>query len=145
MEYRNKKARKDYYIEKTYETGIVLTGNEIKSIREGRVNFTDSFARIKEGELWLENLHISPYEKGFNYDYNPKRARKLLMHKYEIRRLEGKITEKGYTLVPLSLFINDKGLAKIVLALAKGRRSYEKRDKIKERDADREMDRAIRR
>ncbi|MBN2018295.1 MAG: SsrA-binding protein SmpB [Candidatus Cloacimonetes bacterium] len=145
MEYRNKKARKDYYIEKTYETGIVLTGNEIKSIREGRVNFTDSFARIKEGELWLENLHISPYEKGFNYDYNPKRARKLLMHKYEIRRLEGKITEKGYTLVPLSLYINDKGLAKIVLALAKGRRSYEKRDKIKERDADREMDRAIRR
>lgn len=145
MEYKNRKASKDYYIEKTYETGIVLTGNEIKSIREGRVNFTDSYARIKDGELWLENLHISPYDKGFNYDYDPKRTRKLLMHKYEIYRLEGKITEKGYTLIPLSLYIDEKGLAKLTLALAKGKRAYEKRDKIKARDAAREMDRAMRR
>ncbi len=141
MEYKNKKAAKDYYIEKTFETGIVLTGNEIKSIREGRVNFTDSYARVKEGELWLENLHISPYDKGFNYDYNPKRARKLLMHKYEINRLDTKIAEKGYTLIPLSLFINDNGLAKIIIGLAKGKHTYEKRDKIKARDAEREMDR----
>jgi len=140
MEFKNKKAAKDYYIEKTYETGIVLTGNEIKSIREGRVNFTDSYARVKEGELWLESLHISPYEKGYNYDYNPKRSRKLLMHRYEINRLERKIVEKGYTLIPLSLFINENGLAKIILALAKGKRAYEKRDKIKARDAEREMD-----
>jgi len=145
MEFKNKKAAKDYYIEKTYETGIVLTGNEIKSIREGRVNFTDSYARVKEGELWLENLHISPYDKGFNYDYNPKRPRKLLMHKYEINRLDSKIAEKGYTLIPLSLFINDSGFAKIIIGLAKGKRVYEKRDKIKARDAEREMDRARKR
>ncbi|MCD6329040.1 MAG: SsrA-binding protein SmpB [Candidatus Cloacimonetes bacterium] len=145
MEFKNKKAAKDYYIEKTYETGIVLTGNEIKSIREGRVNFTDSYARVKEGELWLENLHISPYDKGFNYDYNPKRPRKLLMHKYEINRLDSKIAEKGYTLIPLSLFINDSGFAKIIIGLAKGKRGYEKRDKIKARDAEREMDRARKR
>ena len=142
MEFKNKRAAKDYYIEKTFETGIVLTGNEIKSIREGRLNFTDSYARVKEGELWLESLHISPYDKGFNYDYNPKRPRKLLMHKYEINRLDSKIAEKGYTLIPLSLFINDNGLAKIIIGLAKGKRSYEKRDKIKARDAEREMDRA---
>jgi len=145
MEFKNKKAAKDYFIEKTYETGIVLTGNEIKSIREGRVNFTDSYARVKEGELWLESLHISPYDKGFNYDYNPKRPRKLLMHKYEIDRLESKVIEKGYTLIPLSLFINENGLAKIILGLAKGKRAYEKRDKIKARDAEREMDRAMNR
>ncbi|MDP8242414.1 MAG: SsrA-binding protein SmpB [Candidatus Celaenobacter antarcticus] len=145
MEFKNKKAARDYYIEKTYEAGIVLTGNEIKSIREGRVNFTDSYARVKEGELWLENLHISPYDKGFNYGYNPKRPRKLLMHKYEIHRLENKTAEKGYTLIPVSLFINENGLAKIIIGLAKGRRAYEKRDKIKARDADREMDRAMRR
>jgi len=145
MEFKNKKAAKDYYIEKTYETGIVLTGNEIKSIREGRVNFTDSYAWVKEGELWLENLHISPYDKGFNYDYNPKRPRKLLMHKYEINRLDSKIAEKGYTLIPLSLFINDSGFAKIIIGLAKGKRVYEKRDKIKARDAEREMDRARKR
>ncbi len=142
MEFKNKRAAKDYYIEKTFETGIVLTGNEIKSIREGRLNFTDSYARVKEGELWLESLHISPYDKGFNYDYNPKRPRKLLMHKYEINRLDSKIAEKGYTLIPLSLFINDNGLAKIIIGLAKGKRTYEKRDKIKARDAEREMDRA---
>jgi len=143
MVFRNKKAEKDYYIEKTYEAGIVLNGNEIKSIREGRVNFTDSYARIINGEIWLESLHISPYDKGFNYDYNPKRKRKLLMHSYEITRLDNKVKERGYTLIPLKLYINENGLAKIELALAKGKRSYEKRDKIKARDADRDLNRTI--
>lgn len=143
MVFRNKKAEKDYYIEKTYESGIVLTGNEIKSIREGRVNFTDSYARIINGELWLDNLHISAYDKGFNYDYNPKRRRKLLMHSYEIKRLDNKVKERGYTLVPLKLYINENGLAKIELALAKGKRSYEKRDKIKARDAERDLHRSV--
>ena len=142
MEFRNRKAKRDYQILKTLEVGIVLTGNEIKSIRVGKLNFKDSYAMIKNGEVWLYNLHISPYIKGSYQDYSPTRNRKLLLNKHEIKRFEKKVQEQGLTLIPIRLYINENSLAKIELALAKGKREYEKRDKIKEREAYREMESA---
>ena len=142
MEFRNRKAKRNYQILKTLEVGIVLTGNEIKSIRAGKINFKDSYAAIKNGEVWLYNLHISPYNKGSYQDYSPTRIRKLLLNKHEINRLEKKIQEKGFTLIPIRLYINEKSLAKIELAIAKGKREYEKREKIKEREAHKEMESA---
>jgi len=139
----NRKARHDYHIEETYEVGIALKGTEVKSLRTGKANLKDSFARVDNGELILCKMHISPYEKGNQFNHEPERERKLLMHKSEIRRLIGKTAEKGYALIPLRAYFNERGRAKIELALAKGKRQYDKRQDIAERDANREMRRAL--
>ncbi len=141
---RNRKAIHDYFILETYEAGIVLTGTEIKSVREGRVNLRDGYAKIEGGELWLYNVHISPYERGSFYNHDPLRPRKLLLRKEEIKRLLGKTKEKGLTLVPLSVYIKDNRWAKVEVALAKGKKQYDKRAAIAERDAQRAMERARR-
>jgi SsrA-binding protein len=140
---QNKKARHDYHIEDTYEAGIVLTGTEIKSVRAGKVNLKDSFARIKDGEVWLYNMHISPYEQGNRFNHDPLRTRKLLLNRAEISRLIGLTKEKGYSLVPLRLYLKG-GFAKLELALAKGKKLYDKREDLKRKDAKREMERALR-
>ena len=142
---QNRKARHDYFILDTLECGIVLTGTEIKSVRAGNLNLKDSYASIDKGELWLVGLHISPYEKGSYYNHEPERTRKLLANRIEIVRLVGKTKEKGLTLVPLSIYIKDGRRAKVELALAKGKTAYDKRDSIAERDAKRDIDRAVRR
>lgn len=141
VEIRNRKAKRDYQIFQKIEAGIVLTGNEIKSIRAGKVNFLDSYAMIENEEVWLHNLHISPYDKGSYQDYSPDRKRKLLLNKHEILRLERKVLERGFTIIPLRLYINKKGLAKIEISLAKGKKAYEKREKIREQDVQKEMKR----
>jgi SsrA-binding protein len=140
----NRKARHDYFIEETYEAGLALTGTEVKSLRAGKANLQDSFARVENGEVLLYNMHISPYEKGNRFNHDPKRVRKLLLHKSEIRRLIGKTQEKGLTLVPLKVYFNPRGLAKLELALARGKKLYDKREAMAERDAKREMEKAMR-
>lgn len=139
---RNKKARHDYFIEETFEAGIELVGTEVKSIRGGKVNIRDSFARVDRGELYLYNMHISPYEKGNIYNRDPLRTRKLLVHKREIRRLVGYTQQKGLTLVPLAVYIT-RGLVKVEMAVARGKKSYDKRDAMAERDAKRRIERAV--
>ena len=138
---RNKKGRHDYFIVSTYEAGIVLRGTEVKSIREGRLNFKDSHARIKNSELWLIGMHISPYEKGNINNHNPLRIRKLLMHSSEIERLKKSTDEKGLTIIPLSLYLK-QGKVKIELGLAKGKHLFDKRQDNVSRDAKREMEHA---
>ena len=138
---QNRKARHDYHILETYEAGMVLKGTEVKSLRAGRANLKDSFARVQDGELWLENMHISPYEQGNRFNHDPTRARKLLMHKGEIMRLWGKSRERGLAMIPLRVYFKD-GRAKVELALAKGKKLYDKRDDIAKRDAEREIARA---
>lgn len=138
----NRKARHDYHILETYEAGMVLRGTEVKSLRQGRANLKDSFARIEGEEIFLHNLHISPYEFGSVAEQDPTRTRKLLLHKKEIKRLLGKIAERGLTLIPLRLYFKQE-LAKVELALAKGKRSYDKRQDLKKREADREIERAV--
>lgn len=130
----NRKARHDYEIVETYEAGIVLKGTEVKALREGRANLKDSYAKIKNGEIFLINAHISPYAYGNLNNHEPERERKLLMHKREIMRLLGKVKERGYTLIPLSLYFNDRNRVKVELALAKGKSAYDKREAIKRRD-----------
>lgn len=137
----NKKISRDYNILETYEAGIALKGSEVKSIREGRVSFTDSFVRIKKGEAWLSNLHITPYSQGTG-DYNPKRDRKLLLHKREIKKLTGALPQKGLTLLPLRIYFK-RNKVKLQIGLAKGKRKYDKREAIKRRDIEREMRREI--
>jgi SsrA-binding protein len=139
---RNKKARHDFFIEETYEAGIILKGTEIKSIREGKVNFKDSFALVENGEVFLYNMHISPYSHGNRENHEPERIRKLLLHKRQIRNLIGKTKLKGYTLVPLSLYIANN-LCKVELALAKGKNVRDKRHDIAEKTAQREIERAF--
>jgi SsrA-binding protein len=141
---QNRKARHDYFILDTLECGIVLTGTEIKSVRAGNLNLKDSYASIEKGALWLVGMHISPYEKGSYYNHEPERERKLLVNKHELIRLNGKTREKGLTLVPLSVYIKEGRRAKVELALAKGKTTYDKRDAIAERDAKRDMARAVR-
>ena len=138
MEILNRKARYDYFIEDEYEAGIVLTGTEIKSIREGKVNLKDSYAIIRNNELYLLNTHISSYEKGNIFNHDEDRTRKLLMHKKEILKLNNKITLEGYTLIPLKVYFK-KGRAKVLIGLCKGKKNYDKRDAIKKRDTEREM------
>lgn len=116
----NRKARHDYFIHDTYEAGIALTGTEVKSLRRGRVNVKDSFCRLEGGEVWLEAMHISPYEQGNRFNHDPLRTRKLLLHKYEILKLIGKVKEKGYTLIPLNLYFK-KGRVKVTVALVTGK------------------------
>jgi len=140
---QNRKASHDYFIEETYEAGMVLKGTEIKSIRAGRVNLKDSFARVEDGEVFLYNMHISPYEQGNRFNHDPLRTRELLLHKDEIRKLIGATKEKGYTLIPLKVYIRN-GFAKVELALAKGKKLYDKRQAMAKRDAQREIERALR-
>lgn len=139
---RNRKARHEYQIEDTYEAGIVLTGTEIKSIRQGRVNLKDSYALIDDGEVYLLNMHISPFEQGNRFNHDPTRTRKLLLHKEEINKLIGLTKQKGFTLVPLDLHLR-RGFAKVQLALAKGKKLHDKRESIARRDADREIRRQL--
>lgn len=140
----NKKARHDYFIEDTYEAGIVLTGTEIKSVRMGKVSIKESYAKIDGGEVMLLGMNISPYEQGNRFNVEPLRPRKLLLHKQEIRKLIGYTTQKGLTLVPLQMYINEKGLAKIEIGIARGKKNYDKRDDIAKRDAERRMQQVMR-
>lgn len=139
----NKKARHDYFIEDTYEAGIVLTGTEIKSIRAGRVSLKESYARVENGEVIVYSMNISPYEHGNIYNVDPMRPRKLLLNKREIRKIEQALTREGLTLIPLFLYINEKGLAKLSIGVARGKKLYDKRQTIAKRDAGRRMDRAV--
>ncbi|MGE5351862.1 MAG: SsrA-binding protein SmpB [Acidobacteriota bacterium] len=138
----NRKARHEYAIIQTYEAGIVLQGTEVKSIRQGKANLLDSYATLKEGELWLVNSHISVYDQGSINNHDPLRTRKLLLNKSEIRKLIGKVKEKGLTLVPLRLYLKN-GKVKVELALAKGKKVYDKREDIAKRDFNREMERRV--
>ena len=140
----NKKARHDYFIEEVYEAGIVLTGTEIKSIRAGRVSIKESYAKIENGEMIVYGMNISPYEQGNRFNVDPIRPRKLLLHKQEIRKLIGYTTLKGLTLVPLTVYINEDGRAKMEIAVARGKKLYDKRDDIAKRDAERRMAKAAR-
>jgi SsrA-binding protein len=139
---QNKKARYDYDIIEVIEAGMVLVGTEVKSLREGRANLKDSYARIKNGELYLVQAHISPYTHTHYDNHDPERVRKLLVHKRELKRLTGKTQEKGLTLVPLKIYFKE-GKAKVELALASGKKSYDKRETLKRKDQKREMERAI--
>jgi len=139
----NPKAYHDYYIEDKYEAGLVLTGSEIKSVRAGRVNLRDSFVLIKDGEAWLMNAHIAPYKQAGRQNHDPRRPRKLLLHRYQINRLMGRVQEKGYTIVPLRMYLKGRW-AKVEIALARGKKLYDKRRAIAEREAERRIRRALR-
>ena len=139
----NKKARHDYFIEEVYEAGIVLTGTEIKSVRAGRVSIKESYAKIEKGEMIIYGMNISPYEQGNRFNVDPLRPRKLLLHKQEIRKLIGYTTMKGLTLVPLNMYINEDGRAKMELAVARGKKNYDKRDDMAKKDAARKIDQAM--
>ena len=138
----NRKARRDYFIVDEYEAGLVLKGTEVKSLRQGRANLKDSYARIKDGEVFVYQMHIAPYPFAFYDNHDPLRPRKLLLHKQQIKRLYGKVNEKGHSLVPLRLYFKG-GKVKILLALAKGKRKYDKREAIKRRDEQRDLEREI--
>ncbi len=138
----NRKAYHDYSIEETHEAGVVLTGTEIKSVRAGSVNLKDSYAQVKNGEMWLFNVHISPYEPASRQNVDPDRTRKLLLHRGEINRLMGRVQEKGLTMIPLRMYLK-KNRAKVELALVRGKRQYDKREAIAKRDTDREIQRAL--
>jgi SsrA-binding protein len=140
----NRRARHDFHIEETFEAGLALTGSEVKSLRAGKAQLKDSYGRIVRGEVWLFNAHISPYAAAAQFGHEPTRARKLLLHRRQIAHLIGKVKERGLTLVPLRLYFKD-GRAKVELALARGKKLYDKREATKEREAKREMDRALKR
>ncbi|AHI56873.1 SsrA-binding protein SmpB [Listeria ivanovii] len=139
---QNKKARHDYAIEETFEAGIVLQGTEIKSVRNARVNLKDSYARIDKGEIFLHNMHISPYEQGNRFNHDPLRTRKLLLHKKQISRLIGETKESGYSIVPLKMYIKD-GYAKVLIGVARGKKKYDKRQDLKQKEAKRDIERAF--
>jgi SsrA-binding protein len=136
----NKKVFHDYFIEETYEAGIVLHGTEVKSLRMGKCSIKESFLRIENGEMWIYGMHVSPYEKGNIFNKDPLRTRKLLLHRSEIMKLVGKVKEKGYTLVPIEVYFKD-GKAKIEIGLAKGKKLYDKREDIAKKDMKREAER----
>ncbi|MDE7270464.1 MAG: SsrA-binding protein SmpB [Acetatifactor sp.] len=136
----NKKAYHDYFIDETYETGVALHGTEVKSMRMGKCSIKESFVRIENGEVFVYGMHVSPYEKGNLFNKDPLRVKKLLMHRYEINKLEGKIKEKGYTLVPLQVYFK-KGRVKVEIGLARGKKLYDKRETIAKKDARRETER----
>jgi SsrA-binding protein len=138
---QNKKAAFDYFIDEVYEAGMVLIGPEVKSLREGRANLVDSYARVKGGEVFLYNMHITPYPYAHHVDLDPTRTRKLLLNRFEIKRLIGKTEEKGYSMVPLKVYFR-RGRVKVELALAKGKRKVDKRHAIREKDQKREMEQA---
>jgi SsrA-binding protein len=140
---QNKKAYHDYFIEETYEAGIVLQGTEIKAIRGGRVQLKDSYARIINGEIFLIGMHVSPYEQGNRYNHDPLRTRKLLLHNKEISKLIGETKEAGFSIVPLKLYLKN-GFAKVLIGLAKGKKNYDKRETLKKKEASRDIERAFR-
>ncbi|MBI9076006.1 MAG: SsrA-binding protein SmpB [Desulfatibacillum sp.] len=137
---QNRKARHDYHIDDRFEAGMVLTGTEVKSLRIGRANLKDAYARVRNGEMYLHQFHIGEYPFAYFNNHEPLRVRKLLMHAHEIKRLTGKIQEKGFSLIPLEVYFS-KGKAKVTLALARGKKNYDKRHDIKRREGEREMDR----
>ena len=141
---RNRRARHDYQIEDTFEAGLVLTGTEVKSLRAGRASLNEAFAQVSGGELWLHGMHIPEYERGTWTNHEPRRTRKLLLHRKEIDRLASQSAERGFTIVPLSLYFSG-GRAKVELGLGRGKRTYDKRHDLAQRDAAREVDRALRR
>ena len=143
VEFVNRKAKHEYYFEYTIEAGIVLAGTEIKSIRMGLVNMSDSFCSIDLKGMYVENLHISEYKMGTHYNHVPKRPRRLLLNKRELRKFRDKVKESGYTIIPYRLYISDRGYAKLEIALAKGKKLYDKRESIKEQDDKRQMDRIM--
>lgn len=138
---RNRSAFYEYHIDDKYVAGLVLTGTEVKSLREGRASFNDSYCYFHKGELWIKSLHIVEYGHGSYLNHNPLRERKLLLNKKELRKLETKLKEKGYTIVPLSIFFNEKGLAKMEIGLGKGKKLHDKRESIKARESEREIKR----
>lgn len=140
----NKKARHDYFLEEIIEAGIALTGTEIKSVRAGKVSIKESYAKVDGGELILYGMHISPYKEGNRFNVDPIRPRKLLVHKREIRKMIGATTQQGMTIVPVQMYINEDGRAKVEIALARGKKNYDKRESIAQRDAKRAMERAVR-
>jgi SsrA-binding protein len=137
----NRKARHDYFIEDKLEAGLVLKGTEVKSLRQGRANLKDSYAKIRNGELYVHQMHISPYPFAYYDNHDPLRVRKLLLHKHEIKKLYGKLNERGFALIPLRLYFRE-GKVKLLLGLAKGKRQYDKRESIRRRDEKRDLDRA---
>jgi len=141
---RNRRASYDYDILETYEAGIALRGTEVKSLREGKASLQDAYAKVDDGEIWLYQMHISPYEQGGRFNHDPKRPRKLLLHKYEIRKLIGRTQERGLTLVPLKVYFNERGMAKVELALARGKRLYDRRREIARRIEEKDVERALR-
>ena len=142
-ELRNRSAYHEYFIEDKYDAGMVLVGTEVKSLREGKASFNDSFCYFQKGELWVKSLYISEYSHGTANNHDPVRERKLLLHKKELRKMEAKMKEKGYTIVPLRIFFNEKGMAKMEIGLGKGKKSYDKRETLKQRDTEREMKRYL--
>lgn len=138
----NRKAQHDYFLEDRFEAGIALTGTEIKSVRASRVNLRDGFVVLRNGEAWLVNVHISPYDFGNRENHEPRRERRLLLHGQEIRKLQSKVSERGWTIVPLSMYLK-AGRAKVEIALVRGKRLYDKKDSVAERDADRELRRQV--
>ena len=140
---QNKKAYHDFFIEETFEAGIVLQGTEIKSIRKGKANLKDAFAKIERGEIYLHNMHVSPYEQGNRYNHDPLRTRKLLLHRKEINKLIGETKEVGYTIVPLKLYLKN-GYCKVLIGLGKGKKQYDKREDLKKKEAKRDIERAFR-
>ncbi len=138
---RNRSAWYEYHIDDKYVAGLVLTGTEVKSLREGRASFNDSYCYFHKGELWIKSLHIAEYSHGTYHNHEPLRERKLLLNKKELKKLESKLKEKGYTIVPLSIFFSEKGLAKIEIGLGKGKKLHDKRESIKARDTEREIKR----
>ena len=140
---QNRKAWHDYFIEEKYECGIALFGTEVKSIRQGKVNLKESWAQIRKGEVWVEGMHISPYEQGNIYNRDPLRAKKLLMHRGEIRKLDSLVMRQGFTLIPLEIYLKD-GKVKVQLGLCKGKQLHDKRDSMAKKDSEREIQRALR-
>ncbi|GLC89812.1 SsrA-binding protein SmpB [Lysinibacillus piscis] len=139
---QNKKANHDYFIEETIEAGMVLTGTEIKSVRASKVQLKDSYVRLRNGEAWIINMHISPFEQGNRYNHDPLRERKLLLHKKQIGELVGAVKRDGYTIIPLKMYVKD-GYAKLLIGLGKGKKDYDKRDDMRKKEAKREMERAF--
>jgi SsrA-binding protein len=142
-ELRNRQAYYDYFIDIKYEAGMVLLGTEVKSLRGGRASFNDSYCLVHDGEIWLKSLHISEYSHGTVNNHDPLRDRKLLLEKREIRKIETKLKEKGYTLIPLRIFFNSRNLAKMEIGLARGKKMYDKRESIKQKDVEKEMKRYL--
>ncbi|HEY0066415.1 MAG TPA: SsrA-binding protein SmpB [Flavisolibacter sp.] len=143
MDIKNRSAYFEYFIDDKYVAGMVLTGTEVKSLRAGKASFNDSYCIFHNGELWIRSLHIAEYSHGTNNNHDPIRERKLLLNRRELKKLEAKIKEKGYTIVPLRMFMNDKSLVKLEIGLGKGKKMHDKRETIKQRDTDREIKRYI--
>jgi SsrA-binding protein len=143
MDIRNRSAYHEYFIDAKYDAGMVLLGTEVKSLRSGRASFNDAYCQVHKGEIWIKSLHIGEYSHGTVNNHDPVRDRKLLLHKREIKKIESKLKEKGYTLIPLRIFLNDKNLIKVEIGLAKGKKLHDKRETIKQKDVEREIKRFL--